>query len=127
MEVVRQVHEAINARDAEALETLLDPEIVWVQNPNAPDPTSLHGHAGFRKLSAMVADSFEDVRLEVSEFVDRGDTIVTVGEMRARGKGSGIEIREARAWVWLIRDGRVVRHETYDDAGVALEAARDGE
>src|SRR5262245_57576545 len=111
VEVVRRVHEAINARDSEALERLLDPAIVWVQNPNAPDPGTLHGHDGVRELRAMVDDAFEDVRLDVDRFLDGGETVVALGQMHARGKGSRVEIREARAWVWWVRDGKVVRHE----------------
>jgi ketosteroid isomerase-like protein len=123
VEIVREVHEAINARDEEALTRLLDPEIVWIQNPNAPDPGALHGHGGVRELRAMVDDSFEDVHLDAETFLDHGDTVVALGYMRARGRGSGVEIREARAWVWSLRDGRVIRHQTFDDQRVALEAA----
>src|SRR5262245_1576399 len=123
VEIVREVHEAINARDVEALERLFDPEIVWIQNPNAPDPGALHGHEGVRELRAMVDDAFEDVRLDVDRFLDHGETVVALGEMRARGKGSGVEIREARAWVWVLRDRKVIRHQTFDDRRAALEAA----
>ena len=91
--VVRRVHEAINARDEAALEELLDPGVVWVQNPNAPDPST-------------------------------ADTVVAVGGMRARDRGSGVEIREPRAWVWLLRDGKIIRHETFTDIAAALEGAR---
>src|SRR5262245_21584681 len=123
IEIVREVHEALNARDEETLMALLDPEVVWVQNPNAPDPHTLHGHNGVRELAAMVEDAFEDVRLDVARYLDSEETVVALGQMRARGKGSGVEIREARAWVWTLRNGRVIRHETFADHGEALEAA----
>jgi uncharacterized protein len=123
VEIVRRVHEAINAGDVEALERLLDPAIVWVQNPNAPDPSALHGHQGVRELGAMIADAVEDVRLDVDRFLDGGETVVALGRMHARGKASRVEIREARAWVWWVRDGKIVRHETFADRAAALEAA----
>jgi uncharacterized protein len=123
VEIVRNVHEAINARDEERLMGLLDPEIVWVQNPNAPDPGALHGHDGVRELRAMIDDSFEDVHLDVDTFLDHGETVVAFGEMRGRGKSSGVEVRQARAWVWLLRDGKVIGHQTFDNRHAALEAA----
>jgi ketosteroid isomerase-like protein len=123
VELIREVYEAINARDEEALWRLLDPAIVWVQNPNAPDPGPLHGHDGVRQLRAMIDDAFEDVRLEVDSYVGEGETVVALGHMRARGRGSGVEIRQARGWIWWVRDGKVVRHATFDDQTVALEAA----
>jgi len=123
VEIVRRLHAAINAADAEAVLALLDPEIVWVQNPNAPDPRTFHGHDGMREFRAMLEEAFAGVRLESDRFIDAGDRVVSLGHMRARGVGSGVEVREARGWVWTVRDGKVVRHQTFDDHQAALEAA----
>jgi uncharacterized protein len=123
VEVVRRLHAAINAADEEAVLALLDPEIVWVLNPNAPDPATFHGHDGVREFRDLVAEAFEDVRLEGDRFMDAGDQVVSLGYMRARGVGSGLEVRQARAWVWTLRNGKVVRHRTYADHEAALEAA----
>jgi ketosteroid isomerase-like protein len=123
VEIVREVHEAINARDVDTLERLLDPEIVWIQNPNAPDPGVLRGHDGVRELQAMIDDAFEDVQLDADRFLESGETVVALGQVWARGRGSGVEIREARAWVWSLRDGKVIRHQPFNDQRAALEAA----
>jgi len=123
VDLVRRVHEALNTRDERALPELFDPEFVWVQNPNAPDPRTFHGHDGIRELVATVDDAFDEVRLEPAELIEVGDRVVVLGQMKARGKGSGIPIEEDRAWIWTVRDGKVVRHETYADHPSALEAA----
>jgi ketosteroid isomerase-like protein len=123
VEVVRRLHGAINADDVEAALTLLDPEIVWVQNPNAPDPRTYYGHDGIRELREVFADAFEDVRLEAERFIDVSDRVVSLGCMRARGVGSGVEVRSPRGWVWTVRDGKVVRHQSFDNHEAALEAA----
>jgi ketosteroid isomerase-like protein len=59
VEIVRKLHAAINAADAEAVLALLDPEIVWVRNPNAPAPRTFHGHDGMREFQRMVAEVAE--------------------------------------------------------------------
>ena len=123
VELVRKLHGALNTGDPAAVLELLDPEIVWVQNPNAPDPRTFHGHDGVRELVEMVTDAFDDVRLEADRFLDRGESVVALGYMRARGKGSGVEVREPRAWVWTLRDGKVIRHQTFAEHSAALEAA----
>jgi ketosteroid isomerase-like protein len=123
VEVVRRLHGAINADDVEAALALLDPEIVWVQNPNAPDPRTYYGHDGIRELREVFADAFEDVRLEAERFIDVSDGVVSLGYMRARGVGSGVEVRSPRGWVWTVRDGKVVRHQSFDNHEAALEAA----
>jgi ketosteroid isomerase-like protein len=38
VEIVRDLHAALNSGDEEKLQELIDPAIDWVQNPNAPDP-----------------------------------------------------------------------------------------
>ena len=123
VEIVRRLHGAMNAADWEAVLALLDPEIVWVQNPNSPDSRTAHGHDGMREFREMVSEAFEELRLEVDRFIDAGDQVVSLGHMRARGVGSRVEVREVRAWVWTIRDGRIVRHETYDNHEAAFVAA----
>jgi ketosteroid isomerase-like protein len=102
---------------------LLDREIVWIQNPNAPDPRTFYGHGGTRDLQAMIAEAFDEVRLEVERFIDAGEHVVALGQMRARGKGSGVHVREARGWVWTLRDGKVARHQTFPTHDEAIEAA----
>ena len=123
VEIVRSVHQALNAGDERTLMELIDPEIVWVQNPNAPDPRTFHGHAGIRQLAAMVEEAFDEVRLEATEMIEVDDRVVALGQMKARGKGSGIPIEEDRAWIWTVRGSKVVRHETYADHATAMEAA----
>jgi uncharacterized protein len=123
VETVRRLHEAINAGDEATVFELLDPEIVWVQSPIVPDARTFHGHAGVRELVAMLDDAFEDIRMEADTLLDGGDSVVVLGHMRARGKGSGVEIREPRAWLWSLRDGTIVRHQTFNDRVAALEAA----
>ena len=122
VEVVRALHRAINDADVEAAFALLDPEIVWMQNPNAPDPRPFRGHDGMREFQEMLAEAFEDVRLEGDRFIDAGERVVSLGHMRARGVGSGVEIREPRGWVWTVRNGKVLRHQTHDNHQAALEA-----
>jgi ketosteroid isomerase-like protein len=122
--IVRRLHAAFAARDEETVAELVDPEIVWFQNPRAPDPRTLYGYEGLRQLRAIMADAFEDIELVIDELYDRDDEVVAVGHMRARGKGSGAVIEEDRAWWWTIRDGRAVRHQTFMDRETALGAAR---
>jgi uncharacterized protein len=122
VEIVRKWHEALNAGDDETVRDLLDPEIVWVQNPDSPDRGTFYGYDGVRELRANIAEAFDDVRLEAEEFIDAGDEVVAVGFMRARGKGSGLEVRGTRSWVWSLRAGKIVRHRTYAERADALRA-----
>jgi ketosteroid isomerase-like protein len=123
VEIVRRFHDALNAREARRMYELLDPEVVWVTNVAGPDKSVFHGFAGFRQLQRLFEDTLEDVRLDAVEFIDAGDQVVTSGHMRARGVSSGAEIETPRSWLWTVRDGRIVHHQTFAERSEALEAA----
>ncbi len=123
IEIVRELYAALNAADEGRLEELIDPEIVWVQNPNAPDPRSFHGHDGIRELRAIIDDAFDRVHLEPDELIGVGDRVVVLGRMSAHGKGSGVAVEQERAWIWTIHGEKAVRQETYPDHAAALTAA----
>ncbi len=121
---MRRLHAAFAARDEATVAELIHPDIVWIQNPRAPDPRTLYGYEGLRELRAIMAEAFEGIELVIDELYDRDDEVVAVGHMRARGKGSGAVIEEDRAWWWTVREGRVVRHQTFTDRDAAFDAAR---
>jgi ketosteroid isomerase-like protein len=123
VETVRRFHDALNAREVQTIDDLLDPEVVWVTNAAGPDKRTFRGHAGFRQLQRLFEDTLDNVRLDAVEFVDAGDHVVTCGYMRARGASSGAEIETGRGWLWSLRDGRIVRHQTFPERSDAIEAA----
>jgi len=123
VEVVRRFHVVLNARDEAAVLDLLDPEVVWVTNVAGPDTRTFLGHSGFRELVALFANTLDDVRLDADEYIDAGARVVTCGQMRARGRSSGVEVETPRSWLWSVREGRIVAHQTFDTRSDALEAA----
>jgi ketosteroid isomerase-like protein len=62
------------------------------------------------------------MRFEPEEFRDRGHHVVTGGTARARGRGSGLDIDAHVGVVHEIRNGKIVRAETYPTWTEALEA-----
>jgi len=124
VEVVRRFHGALNARDRETVYELLDPEVVWVTNLDGPDQHTFHGHSGFRELQRLFEDTLDDVTLDAEEFIDAGNRVVSCGHMRAQGASSGAEVETARSWLWTIREGVIVRHQTFAERSQAIEAAR---
>jgi ketosteroid isomerase-like protein len=71
------------------------------------------------------ADTFENFDLfEVSneEIRDLGDRVFSIGTLRIRGKGSGVEVTVPTAIVLTFRDGKIVRFEDFGERSSALEA-----
>jgi ketosteroid isomerase-like protein len=57
------------------------------------------------------------------EVVDAGERVVTLLDLRMRGRSSGIEVALGKhAWVITLRDGLMLRQKLYMDQSEALEA-----
>jgi ketosteroid isomerase-like protein len=126
VEVVRRAVEAI-PRDVEAdVEEMLSyvhPEgelrsaIVGGAEGNV-----YRGHEGFRRWVTDSFESFEDVRNEWSEFRDLNNRVLALGHVRARGRGSGMELDSPMGWVFTVRRGKIVKAEGFLSRAEALEA-----
>ena len=66
--------------------------------------------------------SLWDLRVEVSETRDLGDTVLVVAGMKVRGKGSGVEIESPLAYVYEFDDGLFRKVHTYLNLTEALKA-----
>ena len=66
--------------------------------------------------------SLWDLHVEVSEIRDLGDTVVAVGGMKVRGKGSGVEVESPVAYVFEFDEGLFRKVRAYLDPGEALKA-----
>jgi ketosteroid isomerase-like protein len=71
------------------------------------------GYDGFVSFVRLQAETWEDLRAEPSDFRAHGDVVVALGKLRARGRGSGVEVEEPTVWLCRIRDGRMLRLEAH--------------
>ena len=86
-------------------------------------PSSSRGAAGFRAWLDSFGETFEswDASLEgVSEIDD--DRVLVEGVFTASGKRGGVPVTQRFAQVVTVRDGKVVRSETYSSPEEALAA-----
>ena len=64
-----------------------------------------------------------EVTIEVSELRERGDTVVALARIRARGGASGVKLDRPIAYAFEFEDGLARRARSYFDIEQALEAA----
>jgi hypothetical protein len=91
VEVVRRAIESYES-DEEAWLGTLDPEIVWYPVEESHSPS--RGRDSARQTRERWLETFdrESYRHEIEELRGKGEDIVAVVCVRARGRGSGIEI-----------------------------------
>ena len=125
VEVVRQVVEAINRRDADAFVATVSPEVEWEDAVFwTESPRTFRGRAGVRDWLNQILEPWESVHLDAEEVTDVSDGRFVVGfAFTARGKESGVET-QLRFWAlcW-VADGTITRREVFHERAEALEAA----
>ena len=119
--LVASVYAAFTRGDVKALATLLHPRIQARQSPLLPWGGAFQGFQGMmRHVSALVQHL--DWRVDVDEYVEAGDHVVVIGASRGTVRASGKPFDVRLVHVWSLKDGRVVRYESYIDTAKMLEA-----
>jgi uncharacterized protein len=122
VEVVERLIKAFEERDQEAAFAELDPEVELLPIRAQLEGTSYRGHDGYRRLVADFDEDWEDLRLLPERIRESGDRVVVSGRMVASGRASGIELDIPLALLYELRNGKVVRLESFSDPDEALEA-----
>ena len=63
-------------------------------------------------------------RFDVTEARDLGGAVLLVADHGGRGRSSGVEVHGETAYLYTVRDGKIVRAELYRDRASALDGAR---
>jgi ketosteroid isomerase-like protein len=117
---------AMNRGDIEGMLEVCDPEVAWRDAINVMfggEATLHRGHAAVRELFRDLYESFAEIDADYRDLRDLGDRLVSLGQLRMRGKESGAETESPVAALTEWRDGKVIRVLTYLDHTEALEAA----
>jgi ketosteroid isomerase-like protein len=83
----------------------------------------VRGHLGWLKLWDEVLAVSERYSTSVGELGDLGGGVVlAVGTLAVKWKESGMEQTETMCWLFTLREGLIVRIDSYRDRGEALAA-----
>jgi ketosteroid isomerase-like protein len=125
VEIVRRVLGLWNAGGVEPKRRpeFFDPEIRMDLRGRKINPAVYEGYEGLDRFVSEVAEVWAQFSVELGELIDADPHVVSVMHVTGRGQGSGIEVEGQLAWVWTLRDGRIVRVEGDFDRESALEAA----
>ena len=123
MDVIRRIY-AVWAKEGSPVPSdLLDPQIEWVNPPDAVERGTRRGVEAFASAVEALSDSFEGVGVDIDEMVDAGDRVVVLATLRARGKWSGADVERRQGYVWTLRDGKAIRFEWFNGPDDAMTAA----
>jgi ketosteroid isomerase-like protein len=126
VEAFKRSVEALSRRDFDAALVHYDPEVGWYPGPQAVlagGKAVYRGHDGIRKLIDDFDGVFDQFEFEFTDYRDLGDRLLAIGELRVRGRASGVETVSLVAYIVDAKDGRAIRVRTYLDPTEALAAA----
>jgi ketosteroid isomerase-like protein len=124
VELARTGLEAFNRGELEGFFELLDPDVEAYVPPDLPNEGTYRGRDGFRRMMEQWGEAWEEFRAEPEEIVAKGDRVVALIRQRGRGRGSGVEVEFGVAYIFEVRDGKVVRWELSADREGALASVR---
>jgi ketosteroid isomerase-like protein len=87
------------------------------------DGRILRGREAVRAhLRSMQTDVFLELTMEVETIDERDDVLVALVRMKGVGRGSGVPVEMAAAWIATVKDGQVANARLTLDRDAALEA-----
>jgi ketosteroid isomerase-like protein len=126
LRVAQRSYDAVMRQDMEALLAMYHPELVWdtTQFRDWPESRIYRGREGLREFFDEWFAAMSDVRAEIRDMRDLGGrrTVLFV-EMKATGRGSGVEVAFPWAQVGTVRDGLISEVLNFSNYSDALEAA----
>ena len=80
------------------------------------------GRDGLSRAMESWLEPSEWVLIELDQIIDAGDRLVSIHKARTKARHTGIEIDTPLAYVWTLRDGKVIHCRAFVDVEQALEA-----
>jgi ketosteroid isomerase-like protein len=121
VELIRAGFDAHNRGDMDALTKLYDEDVVF--------ETLLlgthHGNEAIRLIYEENRKTLAGYTVDPVELIDAGDQVVAVAQVNGTGPASQIamEDRDRFAFVFTMREGRVIREQAFRNREEALAAA----
>ena len=118
--------EALNTLDREAMEDVIDPQIMFVPLRSAVTGAYL-GYEGMDAFLAENAARLEVFKAEFDELRPMPDgRLIAIGYIRMRGKGADTDTRYPTAGIAAFRDGKMCSWRDYGSEAAAVAAYEQG-
>ncbi|HKH53593.1 MAG TPA: nuclear transport factor 2 family protein [Mycobacterium sp.] len=109
-EVIKRGYDAFASGDIEAVMSLFDDDIEWVQPGQSAVSGTFHGKAEVMEHLGRLAE--KEPTVKISQLIAEGDTVVAITEVTAGGE-TGED-----ADVFTVRNGKTVRAQMHGDTSL---------
>jgi ketosteroid isomerase-like protein len=106
IEITRRANAAFNRGDAEGWLEMFAPDAELLDRANAPDQkSSVKGRDGIREAWSLWTAAFDELRADIEDCTDAGDSVICGVHWHGLGKASGISIDVRQFDVFEFQDG----------------------
>jgi ketosteroid isomerase-like protein len=121
-DVVRRSFDAFNARDADGLVRLSTPGCELLPFRAQLEGMVYRGHEGIHRFLSDMNDDWESFHIDPVEFHDHGERVAVIGQVRALGSASSVNIDSIAGFVFELRRAQISHITSYSDPQAALDA-----
>jgi ketosteroid isomerase-like protein len=123
VELVRRMLEWFNTQDVDSAQAHSTHDVEIVPLRAAMEDTAYRGPEAFAAFRADNEEAWEELRFDAEALREAGERVVAVGQVSARARVTGADVKARVAILFEFRGGRFSKLRTYADVGEALEAA----
>ena len=114
--IVEHLFEAFARRDADGMVEVMAEDVVFEPaSSELASRESYEGHHGMRRYLADLTRTWAEFRVTIHGYHGAGERVMTRGRVYARSASPAFIADSEIAFVWWVRDGRIVHGRTFTD------------
>ncbi|MDB5058850.1 MAG: nuclear transport factor 2 family protein [Chloroflexi bacterium] len=123
---VKDIYAAFGRGDMPTLLEALADDVEWVVAGPSDLPTSgmRRGKQAVQTWFGTLVENREFHVFEPQEFIAQGDKVVVLLQVEFTTRRSGRKVVMHEAHLWALRDGKFIRHESFEDTAAIADAYR---
>jgi ketosteroid isomerase-like protein len=115
--------DAFNRTDVDSFAKLTTPDFEWSPSMGAIEGEIFRGRQGIVRYFESLAGAWDRFHILPDHLRQVGDTVVMLGRLEGRGKGSGVPVDASLGMVFDLRGGMIASIRGFLDHDEALRAA----
>jgi ketosteroid isomerase-like protein len=122
LKTVQRIYQEWAAGNARIDTSVYDPHFVYISQLAEPEPGPHFGLEAANEYYRRFLASWQDWRIEASEFREVGDSVIVRARRSGVGRGSRAAVGDEAFHVWTLRGGKIIRLDVFEREHEALEA-----
>jgi uncharacterized protein len=130
VERVRAAYEALQGGDPAPLIGLMHPDIEWIEPDGAPGVGQMTKDSGIyrgrddvlTRMFGRLPSIWDDFGVHPETYLDAGDHVVVLGQLRANVPGTGEQAEAPFAHIWRFSGDQAVWWRCYEDTALLHQA-----